>query len=553
MANKNNKHFGQYLTDHYDCRLRFKTITENDTITIINNIKPKKSCSHDQLSTELLKHIMNPLIQPLTHVINQMINTGLFPDNLKIAKVKPLFKKGDKSLFTNYRPISLLPAISKVFEKVIFKELYAYFTENDIFFKSQYGFRSKHSTELAALELMDRIVLDLENKGTPFSIFIDLSKAFDTLNHDILLQKLKYYGIKGISNDLINNYLTNRRQYVEIDGISSKYQLISTGVPQGSILGPLLFIIYMNDINKSSDKFDFILYADDTSLYSIINKFKDRNTNNTNNMINKDISHITTWLESNKLSLNIDKTKAMLFHQPQKKISKPTLKINEKIIEFVPNFNFLGMNFNENLSWKPHIDNICNKISRSIGILNKLKHYIPLHIRINIYNSLILPYINYGILLWGNNHEKVTKLQKKAMRIIHLKKYNSHTEPLFKKLHMLKVEDIFKLHQLKFFYKFINKDLPDYFKSFPILRNSTIHNHSTRNQKLFHKKVITHEFAKKTLRNTLINTLNNCPDRILDKVHTHSQWGFTNYAKNDFINEYTLTCLLSDCFICQQS
>ena len=166
---------------------------------------------------------------------------------------------------------------------------------------------------------MDRIVLDLENKGTPFSIFIDLSKAFDTLNHDILLQKLKYYGIKGISNYLINNYLTNRRQYVEIDGISSKYQLISTGVPQGSILGPLLFIIYMNDINKSSDKFDFILYADDTSLYSIINKFKDRNTNNTNNMINKDISHITTWLESNKLSLNIDKTKAMLFHQPQRK------------------------------------------------------------------------------------------------------------------------------------------------------------------------------------------------------------------------------------------
>ena len=115
MVNENNKHFGQYLTDHFDCRLRFKTITESDTIAIINNIKAKKSCSHDQLSTELLKHIMNPLIQPLTHVINQMINTGLFPDNLKIAKVKPLFKKGDKSLFTNYRPISLLPAISKVF------------------------------------------------------------------------------------------------------------------------------------------------------------------------------------------------------------------------------------------------------------------------------------------------------------------------------------------------------------------------------------------------------------------------------------------------------
>ena len=187
MVNENNKHFGQYLTDHYDCRLRFNIITESDTIAIINNMKAKKSCGHNQLPTELLKHIMNALIQPLTHVINQMINTGLLPDNLKIAKVKPLFKKGDKSLFMNYRRISLLSAISKVFEKKIFKQLYAYFTENDIFFKSQYGFQSKHSTELAALELMDRIVLDLENKGTPFSIFIDLSKAFVTLNHYILL------------------------------------------------------------------------------------------------------------------------------------------------------------------------------------------------------------------------------------------------------------------------------------------------------------------------------------------------------------------------------
>ena len=127
--------------------------------------------------------------------------------------------------------------------------------------------------------------------------------------------------------------------------------------------------------------------------------------------------HITTWLETDKLSLNIDKTKAMLFHPPQKKITKPTLKINEKIIEFFPNFNFLGIDFNENSSWKPHIDNICNTISRSIGISNKLKHYIPIHIRLNniMFNSLILPYINYGILLWGNNHWKVTKLQKNAI------------------------------------------------------------------------------------------------------------------------------------------
>ena len=181
-----------------------------------------------------------------------MLETGVFPDKLKVAKVIPLFKKGDPTLLTNYRPISLLLSLSKIFEKVIYQQLYAYFENSNLFFKGQYGFRKGHSTEMASLELVDRILSFMDNGDTPIGIFLDLSKAFDTLNHNILLHKLKHYVLSKNSTGLIKNYLENRTQYVNFDNVDSDHQKISTGVPQGSILGPLLFLIYVNDRHNSS-------------------------------------------------------------------------------------------------------------------------------------------------------------------------------------------------------------------------------------------------------------------------------------------------------------
>ena len=183
-----------------------------------------------------MKSIINILIKPITIIINQMLETGVFPDKLKVAKVIPLFKKGDPTLLTNYRPISLLPSLSKIFEKVIYQQLYAYFENLNLFFKGQYGFRKGHSTEMASLELVDRILSFMDNGDTPNGIFLDLSKAFDTLNHNILLHKLKHYGLSKNSTGLIKKYLENRTQYVNFDNVNSDHQKISTGVPQGSIL-----------------------------------------------------------------------------------------------------------------------------------------------------------------------------------------------------------------------------------------------------------------------------------------------------------------------------
>ena len=195
----------------------------------------------------------------MTIIINQSLETGIFPDALKIAKVKPLFKKGDNCCLNNYRPISLLPTISKIFERVMYNiQLYTYFNANNLLSEQQYGFRSQHSTELACVKLVDYIYKNMDNirdVKIPASIFLDLSKAFDTLNIDILLCKLKYYGIDGTSLNLIKSYLTNRFQYVQFENSESGLREIKTGIPQGSILGPLFFSVFINDLVNSSAKF----------------------------------------------------------------------------------------------------------------------------------------------------------------------------------------------------------------------------------------------------------------------------------------------------------
>ena len=409
-----NKTHHAFLTAPTENRLHFKQINEADVIKLLQQLPSKTSCGKDGMSTNLIKSIQDEISKPLTLIINQCLRNGIFPNKLKLAKVIPIHKKDNDTDFANYRPISILPALSKIFERVIYNQTHDYFQSNNLYFNSQYGFRKQHSTELALLEVIDRITLQLDNKITPINIFLDLSKAFDTLDHNILLEKLKHYGIHDTALALFESYLSNRQQYVEYNGTESTLEYITTGVPQGSILGPLLFIIYINDIAQSSRKFDFITYADDTTLCSTLDGVTAVAD------INTALKNITEWLEINKLSLNVKKTKAMVFHMPQKQIIPPNLKINDTTIEFVDNFVFLGVTINKHLNWSNHVDKTANKISKTIGMLNNLKKTLPSNILRILYNSLILPHLNYGILAWGR---KIKRLKNRN----HTKKGSANT------------------------------------------------------------------------------------------------------------------------------
>ena len=549
VNNTHNAHFTDYLLNPSIYNFTFELITEETTMEILNNLKPKPSCGYDGISTKLLKTCKLEICKLLTLIINQSLSTGIFPDSLKVAKVIPLYKKGDKAVLVNYRPISILPSIPKIFERIIFNQINDHFTSHDLYYNGQYGFREKHSTQLAALELIDRITHELDLGNTPINIYIDLSKAFDTLDHNILISKLQHYGIKGAALQLLISYLSNRKQFVQYGDTLSQKTDILMGVPQGSILGPLLFIIYINDMAHSSELFKFINFADDTTLITNLN-----NEDTRNESLNHELTNFHNWLKANKLSLNINKTKAMVFHMPQKRIQLPSLKIAGEDIAFVDNFNFLGIIINKHLNWTSHLDMLTAKLSKTIGILNTLKHILPINIMRTIYNSLILCHLNYGVLLWGPKlhlNDRLHILQKKAVRIITCNSYFAHSEPLFKQLRLLKTCDIYKCQLLKFIFKLIHKQLPHYFKQFTFIFRNQQHNYATRTCHNVFIPNVNHEFAKRNIRFNAPAAYNSTNRNIIDKIYSHSFIGFCIYVKYQLIDSYNSTCIIINCFSCR--
>ena len=248
---------------------------------------------------------MDDIAPALSTAINFSIAAGIFPSELKIAKVVPLFKlKGKIWHFENWRPVALLPAFSKVYEKELQLQIVDYFTTNSLFCENQFGFRKGRSTEDAVLTFHDRIKQMLDNRQTPFAVFLDLSKAFDTIDHDLLLRKLTFYGFTNSALTLMNSYLRDRSQYVDLDGVTSDRQGVDVGVPQGSILGPLLFLIYVNDLPNCTNMLDSTLFADDTSLSSSFSLFT-LNGNASVSTINAELDKVFKWLCVNKLSFNV--------------------------------------------------------------------------------------------------------------------------------------------------------------------------------------------------------------------------------------------------------
>ena len=548
---------------HHTLNFDFNFTNSSRILKIIKNFKAKGSSGDDEVTSIFLKHErVSHLFAPcLSILINQSLHTGIFPDRLKIAKVVPLFKdKGDDFDFENYRPISLLSVISKVYERVAYDQLYDFFDSNDLFYKSQYGFRKGHSTEHALLELYDRVLRNVDKQHDPFAIFLDLSKAFDTIDHAILISKLNHYGIRGSALNWFKSYLSNRCQYVTFEGINSDHQKLTTGVPQGSILGPLLFIIYINDLSNASTLFDAICFADDSNLITSLHDVVQATPagGSVTRTTNEELAKVSDWMAVNKLSLNASKTRLMVFNykrrnEPATINSLPVpdepetdyrLYLNGKKIEKVVEFNFLGVIINQNLTWTSHIGKLATKIGKTIGILTRLKRFLPTSILKMLYNSLILSMLNYGNLAWGFNMGRLIILQKKAIRAIFRTKYNAHTEPYFKVHKMLKLSDIFTLRCLKFYFKLVNRTLPPYFYEM-LPTAGEVHGINTRQAaagELHQQRSSRTLGAHQCIRNKILDDITSYDHQVLDKLTTHSFQGFSEYAKNFIIASYNMEC-----------
>ena len=283
---------------------------------------------------------------------------------------------------------------------------------------NQFGFRSKHSTSHALILLTEKIRKSIDQGLFTCGIFLDLCKAFDTVHHSILLDKLSNYGIRGKAHDWFSSYLSNRRQFVSIGSSNSDPLPVRCGVPQGLVLGPLLFLIYVNDFQKCSDLLEFHLFADDTNLFSNNANIHDLESN-----IKSELEKVNTWLCANELSLNLEKTSFVIFHPPQKHIHyKVRLQISNKLLKQDSHIKYLGIIFDSRLNWKKHIHELGKKISKSIGILSKIRHFVSIDILIQLYYCFVYSLITYGILVWVNTYEtslkSLTTLQNKAIRII---------------------------------------------------------------------------------------------------------------------------------------
>lgn len=470
--------YSSFLRGNFVNSFFFRPVSVEDVCRVVLSLK-NKSTGLNAYSARMLKLVCNFIAPVLSDMINKSFVSGVFPDSLKGARVIPLYKGGDRTVLGNYRPVSILPLLSKVFEKIAYRQLYNYLQVKSVLTDQQFGFREGRTTVNAILSLLRYVYEELDNGKYVFSLFLDFRKAFDCVSHDILLSKLHHYGIRGVCLDWFKSYLSNRSQYVSLNGFSSNAVSVSTGVPQGSILGPLLFLVYINDIVSSSPFFQYILYADDSTLS---HSFRREDVDAVARSINENLDVVNDWMLANKLVVNSDKTKYIVFSYKQG-VVLPRIEIDNSCILPVGHIKFLGLFVDNRLTFSYHSRYISSKLSKTLGIIYKLNSFLPPQVLRSIYYSLFHPYLLYGIEAYFNTSRchvgSLIVLQKKAIRAINNLPYNEHTTDYFKMCNILKLEDLHEFQSSVYIYKALFCDFDR--ELVLVLHNrSDIHTYNTR-------------------------------------------------------------------------
>ena len=449
---KPNTKFQDYLKNPNEHSIYLNEIEPDEVRKLFHDLDIKKSGDIYGVTPYLIKLGSDELYELLTFLFNKTLGEGKFPSVLKSAVVIPIHKADSKMITSNYRPISLLPILGKCLEKLIYRRLYKFIQDQDILCHNQYGFQKNKSTEQAVFDLQAKVVNALEKGESPCCVFLDLAKAFDTVNKDILMHKLNYYGIRGSTHSLINSYLAGRTQCVQINDIKSEKLPVNAGVPQGSILGPLLFLIYINDAVNASEKLKFTLFADDTCLF-----LSHKDVNVIQSTLDTELPKVNDWLVANKLSLNTKKTKAMVFRHKNKS-PKPLVKImlNGIHIEEVSSMKYLGIILDHKLTFKEHTDHIKNKIIKANRLLARICHFVKEKELKSFYYAHIHSHIVYGSIIWGGAApsylNNIQRLQEKSFRLMTFSK-SAIIDPMLKQIDILSVKKTLSLARSCFVWK----------------------------------------------------------------------------------------------------
>lgn len=418
----------------------FFPVTKYEVADAIKMLKNKKSTGIDCISSKTIKVIRDSISEPFAHLVNLSVSTGRFPAILKKSIVIPIHKKGDPLNIANYRPISLLSCFSKVFERIVLDRMLAFLNRFNILTSAQHGFRPGHSTETAAYSFVQTVYEKLDDGLFVAGLFFDLSKAFDSLNFSFMLSKFYSLGFRGIFLDWLESYITERNMSVRIDRADSKVYSLDMGVPQGSVLGPLLFLLFVNDLPDCIIALLVVLFADDSSFLIAGRSFEELSAN-----ISAVVKMFVDWCRRNGLIVNLEKTVCIHFGL-KNMVANPIVSTQEELsIMSTESTKFLGVQIDRNLRWTEHTDIVCKKLSSAYYALNKIKNLFPLQSLLDMYYCLAYPHMSYNILIWGSASDlgRVFVCQKRVIRCIFRIPPQNSCRPYFKTNKILTVASLY--------------------------------------------------------------------------------------------------------------